>query len=668
MIHIDETNNTLPKCVLRNGTAMPSTVAMRRKSLGIWQRITWEQVLAEVRNIAAGLLTEDLASDPCIAILGHNEPELFWAEYAVQSTGRAAVCLYPDASPAELITLLGNCGARVVFVEDQEQCDKLLEIAETVGLRKIVYWDDRGMRDYEDSRLISLASLTAKGREALASAPDLVDRRIAQGRPEDLAIVIYTSGTTGNAKGVMGTHRYLLDCALRWNDVLDSRPGANYVSYISPAWATEQYLGLSLGAALPMIVNFPEEPETVTTDTREIGAEFLFFSPRQWEAIVSSTESRIRDAGWLARTVYRWGMRTLTADDAAQKGLLARCNRKLAEILVAAPVRDRLGFKFLRTAVNSGSVLSPEVFDLFHALGVSLRNVYGFTEVGIVAATRGERQFGTVGKPLESRLGSTPLEIRIEDSEIQVRGGVASDGYYGQADAMQSRKTKDGWMRSGDAGYFGENGYLVYLDRLEDLRQLSTGQTIAPQFIETRMRLSPYIRDAVAVGDPSRDFVGAMIDIDIDLVGKWAEERQISFAAHADLSQKHEVLALVGSEIERINKTLPEHCRVARFVNLFKAFDADEGELTRSRKIRRAYVEKKYATLIDAIYSEQEIVPCSVEVKFQDGRSRLMEADVSVFSMQERRSSGSAGHKPQSAQVAPHLEEPKVREIARSQP
>lgn len=633
MMRIDESNDTLPKCVLRNGTAAPSQVAMRRKTLGIWHRITWGDVLGEVRNIAAGLLAADLATDTCIAILGNNEPELFWAEYAVQAIGKAAVCLYPDASEAELTILLRDCGATVAFVEDQEQCDKLLEIAKHVPLRAIVYWDARGMSDYDDPRVMSLAALSAQGRQALLAAPGLVDRLIAKGRSEDLAVVIYTSGTTGDAKGVMGTHRYLLDCALRWRDVLDPAAGANYVSYISPAWATEQYLGLALGVAMPMIVNFPEEPETVTTDTREIGAEFLFFSSRQWEAIVSSTESRMRDAGWFARSVYRWAMKTLVAPQETTPGLLPRCRRAIADTLVAKPMRDRLGFTFLKTAVNSGSALSPEVFDLFHALGVSLRNVYGFTEVGIVAATRGERRFGTVGRPLASRLGTTPLETRIENSEIQVRGGVIFDGYYGKPEAMTARTTKDGWMRSGDAGYFEDDGYLVYLDRLDDLRQLASGETIAPQFIESRIRLSPYVRDVIVIGDASRAYVAALIDIDIDLVGKWAEERRISFAVHADLSQKAEVIALVKTELTRINAALPKYCRVLRFINLFKSFDADEGELTRSRKIRRTIVEQKYKSLIDAVYGDQDFVTSSVEVKFQDGRTRIIEAQVAVCTL-----------------------------------
>jgi len=624
------TGDTLPQCILAHGTRMADTTAMRQKAFGIWKRISWGTVLDEVRAIAAGLTRLQLDQDECVVILGHNEPELFFSEYAIQAMGKTAVCLYPEAAAQELATLIDDCQARVAIAHDQEQCDKLLEIADTVGLRRIVFWDGRGMDSYDDPRLMSLDEVRRLGREALRERPALIDEMIRAGKADDLAIVIYTSGTSGKPKGVMGTHRYLLDCALRWQQVLDARPLADYVSYISPAWATEQYLGLSLGAALPMTINFPENPETVAADTREIGAEFVFFGSRQWEAIVSSTESRMRDAGGLARFAYRWAMDALTRQD---KGVFARFQRKLADVMVAAPMRDRLGFTYLRTAVNSGSLLSPEVFKLFHALGVRLRNAYGFTEVGIITATLEDHQSATVGRPLRSAYGSEPLRIRIQDSEIQVRGGVPTAGYYRQPQLMPQRMTEDGWMRSGDAGLINEEGSLVYLDRLEDLRRLSTGEVIAPQFIETRLRLSPYIRDAMVIGDANRAFVGAMIDIDADLVGKWAEERQISFTAHADLSQKQEVVELIRSEIHRINQSLPSHCRVAKFVNLFKSFDADEGELTRSRKIKRNVVEAKYAILIEGIYAGQPVVPCSVEVKLQDGRSRMITSQVTVCAL-----------------------------------
>jgi long-chain acyl-CoA synthetase len=628
---LDPRADTLPKIVLANAARMPDTIAMRRKSLGIWRRVTWADVARQMRRIAAGLIASDLAAEPCTVIIGNNEPELFFAEYAIQAAGRAAVCLYPDLSAAELLTVLRDCNARVVVAEDQEQCDKVIEIADRAGLRAIVVWDDRGMAGYADPRIIRLDDLREQGDEYLARNPDAIDKLVEQRSAGDLAVVIYTSGTTGEAKGVMGSHRYLLDCAQRWHDVLDATPGANYVSYISPAWATEQYLGLALCASLPLIVNFPEEPETVSTDVREIGAEFLFFSPRQWEAIVSSTEARIRDSGWLAQRVYRWGMRALLEGREQGASLGKRLAWWLADIIVGRPMRDRLGFTYLKAAVNSGGALSPEVFDIFHALGVSLRNVYGFTEIGIVAATRGERRFDTVGKLLQSRLGETPLQLRIEKNEIQVRGGVIFDGYFGKSDVTRERHTADGWVRSGDAGYFDEQGYLVYLDRLDDLTRLSSGQTVAPQFIETRVRLSPYIRDVIVIGDVSRDFVGALIDIDSEMVGRWAENRQITFASQADLSQRTEVYRLIESELGRVNAGLPEHCRVVRFANLFKAFDADEGELTRSRKLRRSAVAVKYGGLVNALYGSEAVVACSIEAKFQDGRTRVLTADVRIW-------------------------------------
>lgn len=649
---LDPRYDTLPKIIFRNEQQNPATVAMRRKSLGIWQRMTWGDVASQVRRIAAGLLASDLASEPCIAVIGDNEPELFWAEYAIQATGRAAVCLYADLSAAELLAVFRDCNARVVFAEDQEQCDKLLEIADQADLRAIMYWDDRGMAGSVDPRVIGLEALARRGDDFLLSNPGELERIVERAGAQDLAVVIYTSGTTGEPKGVMGSHRYLLDCAERWGTVLDANPGANYVSYISPAWATEQYLGLALGASLPMIVNFPEEPETVSTDLREIGAEFLFFSPRQWEATVSSTESRMRDAGRFAQWIYRWGMRALAEGRENNASTAARLKRAIADIMIGRPMRDRLGFTYLRTAVNSGGALSPEVFDLFHSLGVSLRNVYGFTEIGIVAATSGERRFDTVGRLLQSKYGASPLELRISENEIQVRGGAIFDGYYGKPQATAALHTPDGWVRSGDAGYFDEGGYLVYLDRLDDLRKLSNGQTIAPQFVETRIRLSPYVRDVIVVGDDSRDFVGALIDIDVEMVGRWAEDRKVSFSTHADLSQREEVYRLIEDELESVNKSLPAHCRVAKFVNLFKPLDADEGELTRSRKLRRSVVAQKYHDLVEALYGPANTVECAIEMKLQDGRSRILKSDVHVWPV------GSVSADPESRRATGQLSRP----------
>jgi long-chain acyl-CoA synthetase len=602
---------------------------MRRKTLGIWQRITLGDLADQMRRTAAGLIASDLDDQACIAAIGDNEPELFWAEYAIQATGRAAVCLYPDIPAEELLVNLVDCQAQIAFAEDQEQCDKLLKIADTAKLRMIIYWDDRGMADYDDPRVLSLAELQSRGDELLRANPDRVDATVANGSADDLAVVIYTSGTTGAAKGVMGSHRYLLDCADRWRRVLEAQPGCDYVSYISPAWATEQYLGLALGVSLPMVVNFPEEPETVTGDMREIGAEFLFFSPRQWEAIVSSTEARMRDATPPVRAVYRWGMKALAIDPRRARSLTARVKRGLAHVIVGRAVRDRLGFTYLKTAVNSGSTLSPEVFAFFRALGVSLRNVYGFTEIGIVTATNDEDPRDTVGKLLTSDFGDTPLEIRIADEEIQVRGGVIFAGYYNHPEWTAERFTPDGWVHSGDAGQIDECGRLIYLDRVDDLRKLSSGETIAPQFVETRIRLSPFIRDVIVVGE-GRAAPGALIDIDMDMVGRWSEERKISFTSQVDLSQHSAVYALVAEELGAINEALPPHCRIWKFINLFKPLDADEGELTRSRKLRRAVVETKYADLVEGLYQGAATIQASIEMKFQDGRSRQLKSEVHI--------------------------------------
>ena len=620
--------DTIPKFIFRNADAMPDAIAMRRKALGIWHRITWSDLGREVERIAAGLMAFGVEDETCIAVIGDNEPELFWIEGSIQAVGPAATCLYPDITEEELLASLQDCSARVVFVEDQEQSDKALAVADRVDLQAIVYWDERGMEEYDDPRLMSLGQLCSRGDDALAGQPSLVRDRVNAGSADDLAVIIYTSGTTGRPKGVMGSHRYLLDVADRWCQLLGVTPGANYVSYISPAWATEQYLGLALGVSLPMVVNFPEEPETVAADMREIGPEFLFYSPRQWEGVVASTEAKMRDAAPIVLAIYRWSMHTLSETFGDQR-LGARIRRKLADILVGRAVRDRLGFTHLRTAVNSGSTLSPEVFDFFHALGVSLRNVYGFTEIGIVTATSDDDPSNTVGKVLHSAYGDEPLQIRIHEGEIQVKGGVVFDGYLNHTNAAKDRLTADGWIQSGDAGMLGEDGRLTYLDRLDDLRQLNNGERIAPQFIETNVRLSPFIRDVIVLGG-GRESTAALIDIDMELVGHWAEQRQISFTSQLDLSQNAQVCDLICAELQAINISLPEHSQISRFLNLFKPFDADEGELTRSRKLRRSVIETKYSDLIDALYGDDLSHTATIEMKYQDGRTKLLNSPVSI--------------------------------------
>ncbi|GAA1009855.1 long-chain-fatty-acid--CoA ligase [Acrocarpospora pleiomorpha] len=620
---LDSSIQTIPMLVRRNASLHGDTVAMRRKRLGIWESTTWADAWRITEQLAAGLLERGVALDAPVAIIGDNEPDLYFCEYAAQALGCTTVCFFPDMLPDELSSALGALGCTVAFAEDQEQCDKLLAISEEIGLELVVYWDDRGMYLYEDARLTGVEQLRELGREALAREPDLVDVRVDRGSHSDIGVVIYTSGTSGNAKGVKGSYKYLFDVAHRYAQVMQATPFANYLSYVSPASPVEQYVGVTLGAALPMTINFPEEPETVNSDIRELGAEFLYLAPRQWEEMLSSSESRIHDANRFVRRVYHWGTATLTRAALNRGGRGIRGRALAAKVLVQRPLRDRLGLAKVRAAVNAGGALSPEVYEYFYGLGVPIRNVYGFTEVGIITGALKAEQFGTAGTVLDSPYASEPIEVRVVDGEIQVRGGVESDGYWGDQVSLEDRRTEDGWLRSGDAGVW-EDGTLRVLDRLENIRVLSTGARFAPQALEVRARLSPYIREIVVLGDERRPYPAALVEIDYESVSRWAEDRSLSFGTFYELSQTPDVVEkLIAAELAKINKTVPPESRIKRFANLQKPLDADEGELTRSMKVRRAVVEDHFAELIEGLYAERPgRVSMNTVIRYQDGRTR----------------------------------------------
>jgi len=630
---------TLPRLIRRNAEIRGEQIAMRYKRFGIWHTYTWGTVWGQASALAAGLELRLPANDSCLAIIGDNEPELFWAEYAALCLGRPVMCLFPDISATELAELLQRYAITAVICEDQEQCDKVLDAAESTDVGMLAYWDERGMRTYDDKRLVSFTELIADGQARLSADPHLIDARVDRVGLDDLAVVILTSGTSSEPKGVMGTHRYLIDCASRWRDVLDAKAQADYVSYISPAWATEQYLGVTLGAMLPLVVNFVEEPETVERDIREIGAHYVFFGPRQWEGIASSIDLQIRDAGRLVRAIYRWSIQILHGDAGGGASRLLPLKRLLAWQLIGRPVRDRLGFSRLRTAINSGGALGPELFELLQALGVSVRNVYGFTEVGIITSTADGQRFETVGQRLASKYGD-PIEIRIHEGEIQVRGGVPFVGYYLEEGVAASGKlTPDGWIRSGDGGYLTDDEYLVYLDRLEDMITTADGEILAPGFFETRLRLSPYIRD-VAVVAPDGASLVALVEVDEGVVGNWGEQRHVALGDFATMSQHPGVIELVREEIAGVNRLAAEGARVQRFANLYKKLDADDGEMTRSRKLRRSVVTRKYAELLSALARGDAEVDSVSEVRLTNGATTSVRARVCLNDVLECPRSG----------------------------
>jgi long-chain acyl-CoA synthetase len=618
----------VPGLIRGHAVATPNQVAMRHKRYGLWREFTWSEVAANVENLAAWLLDE-VGESECVAILGNNEPELFWAEYAINSAGRAAVCLFPELEPAELKHIVDETSPRILFVEDQEQCDKVLDILVGTSVERIVYWDDRGLTKYDDPRLMSFTRCLEAGTEALERDPGRVERSVDAIEVDDLAVVIYTSGTTSMPKGTRSSHRFLIDCALRWAEILGVEEHRNYISYISPAWATEQYLGITLGALAPLVVNFPESPMTTTRDSREIGAEYLFFSPRQWESIVTSIDLRMRDASWVARRLVTWALRARSADPGG--GVGARIARTIAWHTVCRPLRDRMGLSRLRAGVNSGGALGEELFLALSALGIRMHNAYGFTEVGIITATTDTSRFETLGTLLSSTLGDSPLELRIQDNEVQVRGGVPFTGYYLDK-PDESRLTDDGWIRSGDSGYLTADGHLVYLDRLDNISITDSGEVVAPQFVETRLRLSPYVQQVVVV--PARDgYLHALVEPDEEAVRSWAEEKRLTVGSFQQLSQQPEVVDLIAQEIEKVNRLAPTHTRVSKFANLIKKLDPDDGELTRSGKVRKTVVIDRYQDIIEALGGDLPEVDATARVRYANGKESIVRGRVTIMKM-----------------------------------
>jgi len=448
---------------------------------------------------------------------------------------------------------------------------------------------------------------------------------------KDIAVLSYTSGTTGQPKGVIMTHEGLLDTGYRGMMHMPTKPFTRYLSYISPAWATEQMFGITTGLVAPMVLNFPEEPETVMQNIRELGAEQLILGPRQWEGLAAIVQARMLDAGPVRRLLYKMGMAVgmkVASNRTEGKAIspIWKILYPLADLIVLRGIRDNLGLSRCYFAFSGGAAMAPDGFRFFHAIGVDLRNGYGATEIGLLTVHMGDRfNLETLGKWYTSHPHfGPPLEYRIsEEGELLVRGATGFAGYYKKPE--ETRKAcPDGWYHTGDAVRMTEDGEMIYLDRVKDLRKLSTGHPFPPQYIETRLRFSPFIKDVIILGDENKGFVSCMINIDSETVGRWAEKRQIPYTTFADLSQNERVRGVIGEEISQVNRALDENSRVKRFVNLPKELDPDEAELTRTRKLRRSFIEQRYADIIQAIYAGKESLESEIEVKYRDGRKGVV--------------------------------------------
>ena len=629
-------DDTFPKLLLRNAARFGGRVAMREKEYGIWQPYTWREVLGHVRDFSLGLVSLGLAPGDKVAIIGDNRPEWVWSEIAAQAAGSASVGLYQDSNLTEVAFVIDHCDATVVVAEDQEQVDKILDMTEKLPkVRHVVYTDPRGLRTYRHPRLLSFQEVEERGRALGKERPGLFEENVRRGGAGDVAIISYTSGTTGFPKGAMLTFRNLLSMALSLGEVDPKHPADEFVSFLPLAWIGEQMMSLSAALAVGFTVNFPEEPDTVMENIREIGPHVMFAPPRIWENLTSTVQVRIMDTTRFKRFMYDlWMPVGRKVADLRFAGrpvpLRWRVLHRLAHWALLRALKDRLGFTNLRSASTGGAALGPDVFRFFHAMGVPLKQIYGQTEIsGISCIHRdGDIQFHTVGKPIPG----TEVQISAK-GEILSKSAAVFPGYY-KNEGATAEVLEDGWLHSGDAGYLTEDGHLVVIDRMKDVMRLADDTQFSPQFIENRLKFSPYVKEAVVVGT-GRPYLTAMLNIDMGVVGKWAEKNRISYTTYTDLSAKPEVYDLVQNEVDLVNGTLPPAARVRKFVLLYKELDADDEELTRTRKVRRSFVEQRYREVIDALYGDRGEVDIDTTIRFQDGKTARIQTTLFVRELAE---------------------------------
>jgi long-chain acyl-CoA synthetase len=632
----DPYGDTLPKLLLRQTRRLGLTrSALREKEYGIWREITWNEYLDHVRDFCLGLISLGLERGDKVAIVGDNRPEWVYAELAAQAAGGASVGLYQDAVSREVQFIIDHSDAKFVVVEDQEQVDKILDVLDELPkVERVIWYDPKGLRSYEHPRLMGFPAVEELGRAYGQDHPDLFEREVALGQGSDVAILCYTSGTTGQPKGAMLTHDNLVRMGANLLAVDPMEETDQFVSFLPLAWIGEQMMSMGCGLRVGFTVNFPEEPETVQQNIREIGPQVMFAPPRIWESMVSTVQVKIEDSSRLKRALYDWllpvGYRQADLRFENKRPTLKdRLMGALAEVLLLAPLKDQLGLLNIRRAYTGGAALGPDTFKFFHALGVNLKQIYGQTEIsGISVVHRdGEIDFETVGKPIPE------TEVRVSDTgEIISRSPSVFVGYYKNPEATETT-LKDGWLHSGDAGLIDDKGHLVVIDRLSDVMVLSDGSKFSPQYIENKLKFSPYIKEAVVIGQ-DRPCVTALINIDMANVGKWAENNQIGYTTYTDLAQKARVYNLIAEAVQRVNRDLPKVAQIARFVLLYKELDADDEELTRTRKVRRGFIGGRYGDLIRGLYSDEEVIHVLADVQYQDGRQARFKTAVKVYRLE----------------------------------
>lgn len=630
--------DTFPKLLAFNAQHWPNEVAMREKEFGIWNEFTWNDYHTTVKQMALGMHSMGIKRGDVVGIIGDNRPEWLYAEIAVHAIGAMSLGIYQDSMNQEVAYLINYADAKLIMAEDEEQVDKLLEITEECPcVEHIAYHDPRGMRKYEDNRLMSQEELLKIGARLDQEQPDLYARLIAEGKGEDVGVLCITSGTTSNPKMTMLQSGPFLDHCSAYLRADPKFPSDDYVSMLPLPWIMEQVYAVAQSLISRITVNFVEGTETMMSDMREIGPTFVLLAPRIWESISADVQSRMMDATPLKQKLYKYGMKI--GMEALERGEKSA----LAHFLLFRALKDRLGFTNLRSAATGGAALGPDTFKFFLAMGVPLRQLYGQTELGGAYTIHAENDvdFDSVGVPFDN----TDIKIVNPDDqgvgEIVARNSGMFLGYYKNENASKE-DVRDGWLHTGDAGYIKkDNGHLVVIDRIKDIATTTNNIHFSPQFIENKLKFSPFVAEAVILGD-KKPYLTAIICIRYAIVAKWAEQAGIAFTNYTNLSTQEPVYKLLKKEVEGVNATLPEAHKIQRFVLLYKELDADDGELTRTRKVRRAVIYEKYKDIIDAIYSDTGSVHVDTMITFQDGTKSRIVTDLKLISLANSSSSAAA--------------------------
>ena len=618
-------SHTIPHYIKRNAKNFPKDIAIREKKFGIWKTKNWKHCYEEIQNITLGLHSKGVTAKNTVAILGNNTPRWTLAEIAIQSLGAIPLGVYSDALESEITYLIDYSKCRVLFVEDEEQADKIMSLSESMLKIDLIIFDEpKGMNKYDDKRLISYQNLLKAGKQFTEKSPNLFDSLLEKINEEDTCIYCPTSGTTANPKLAMISHRSILNHAKSYLSADPKDSSDEYVSVLPMPWIMEQTYAVAKWCICRMKVNFVEEAETLFEDLREIGPTFILFGPRVWEQMAADIRSKIMDSSLIKRSIFNFSMKIMSF----KSNIITKF---LCEFLINRWLRDQLGLSFVKSAATGGAALGPDTFKFFVNIGIPLRQLYGQTEqIGAYTIHRkGDIDYDSVGFAFDT----VKIEIDKPDNEgigeIKVKNENCMQGYLNVGETF----LKDGWFFTGDAGYINKKGHLVVIDRMSDLSYTAQKLRYSPQYIENKLKFSSYIAEAAVIGS-EKNYLSAIVCIRYSVLSKWAENKRIGFTTYSDLATKKEIENLITRETVNVNDTLPEKQRIKKFVLLYKEFDADDDELTRTKKLRRNFVIKKYADIVDALYSDRKNIYINTSIKLQDGGLQKINTKLNIINLE----------------------------------